>query len=184
MDRKEAIRNYAWRSLHAQVQQWYCSRQLAVIEMPVSNIDKTFGTDHCVPRVSTLVVKLRYEADVAFILLLMPATLRANLTSICKTYRASTVWMATLGEVHHLTRSVSGCVPPFGSLFQLPVVIDARLRHAPEIFAPSSQPGHAIRVPMPDFAVSEHPEFIDMIRRPALTAAHRSDSSPFMKLTA
>lgn len=175
MDRKEVIRNYAWRTLHARVHQWYLARHIEMVEAPVADIDRSFGMEHCVLRVSTLVVKLRYEREVAFIVLLAPATLRVNLTSLCKTYRASTAWMATLGEVHHLTRSVPGCVPAFGSLFSLPVIIDARLHRAPELFAPSGQPGFAVRVPMPEFIASENPEFIDTIRRSTFAAADRFD---------
>lgn len=177
MDRKEVIRNYAWRSLHARVRQWYESRRVPIVEAPVANIEKGFGMEHCIPRVSTHLVKLRYEREVAFVLLLAPATLRVSLTSICKTYRASTAWMATLGEVHHLTRSVPGCVPAFGSLFDLPVTIDARLRHAPELFAPSGQPGFAVRIPMLEFIASENPQFIDMMRRSTFAAANPFDQS-------
>lgn len=181
MDRKEAIRNYNWRPLHARVEGWYASRRLEFLEAPVSAIESGFGVTHCIPRASTLLIKLRYESRAAFFLLMIPATLRANLTVMCKTYHACSAWMATLGEVHHLTRSVSGCVPPIGSLFGLPVVIDARLRGLPEVFAPSGQPGYALRLPMAQFATSEKPQFLDNIHRAVY--AHAAPSAGELALT-
>ncbi len=164
MNRNQAIRNYDWRSLHLRVRQWYDARNLRFEEEPVVDIDRNFGVKYFVPRTSTLVVKLRHDAETTFAIVVTPATLRADLTSIRKMYRASTAWMATVGEIQYLTHSVPGCVPAFGSLFGLSVVVDARLRDVPEIFTASGRPGFAVRVPMCVYTASENPQLFGSCR--------------------
>lgn len=166
MNRSQAIRNYDWRSLQLRVRQWFDARNLRFVEEPVANIDRNFGIKYCGLRTSTLLVKLRHDAETSFVIAVTPTTLRTDITSIRKMYHASTAWIATMGEVQHLTRSVPGCVPAFGSLFGLPVVIDARLRDASEIFTASGRPGFAVRVPMCVFTTSESPQLLGLRRKP------------------
>lgn len=164
MQRNQAVRDYDWHSMQARVRLWYESRRLTFVEAPIANIDTTFGLAHSVPRTSTLLVKLRHGADATFVMVLTPVAFRADLTSIRKMFRASTAWMASFGEVCHHTRAVPGCVPAFGSLFHLPLVVDAQLNHASTIFAASGRPGFAVRVPMREYVRSENPLFVDVTR--------------------
>lgn len=166
MNRSQAIRNYDWRALQLRVRHWYDARNLRFVEEPVADIDRNFGIKYCVLRTSTLLVKLRHGPDTTFVIAVTPTPLRTDLTSIRKMYHASTAWIATLGEIQHLTRSVPGCVPAFGSLFGLPVVVDARLRDAPEIFTASGRPGFAVRVPMCVYNTSENPQLLGLSRKP------------------
>ncbi|MEO7043500.1 MAG: YbaK/EbsC family protein [Gemmatimonadaceae bacterium] len=166
MNRSQAIRNYDWRTLHLRVRQWYDARNLRFVEEPVADIDRNFGIKYFVLRTSALLVKLRHDAETTFVIAVTPTTLRTDLTSIRKLYHASTGWIATIGEVQHLTRSVPGCVPAFGSLFGLPVVVDARLRDASEIFTASGRPGFAVRVPMCVYISSENPQLIGLRCKP------------------
>ncbi|MDQ2890311.1 MAG: YbaK/EbsC family protein [Gemmatimonadota bacterium] len=166
MNRSQAIRNYDWRALQVRVRQWYDARNLRFVEEPVADIDRNFGIKYSVVRTSTLLIKLRHGAGTTFVIAVTPTTLRTDLTAIRKMYHASTAWIATLGEIQHLTRSVPGCVPAFGSLFGLPVVVDARLRDAPEIFTASGRPGFAVRVPMCVYSTSENPRLLDLRRAP------------------
>jgi prolyl-tRNA editing enzyme YbaK/EbsC (Cys-tRNA(Pro) deacylase) len=164
VNRRHALRNYDWRTLHHRVRKWYDTRRLRFVEEPVANIRRDSGTRYCVPLTSTLVVKLRHDAAATFVIVVIPATSRVDLTLIRKTFGASTAWIATMGEVHHLTRSVPGCVPAFGSLFGLPVVVDARLREESELFTASGRPGFAVRVPMCVYTTSENPQLLGLCR--------------------
>lgn len=155
------MRDYRWQSLRGQVQLWYERQRLTVLELPALDIDATSGSSHTVPRASTLLVKLRYEDRISFGIVVTPARSRANLTAIRKACCASTAWVSTVGEVQAMTRSVPGCVPAFGSIFGLPVMLDARLTAAPEIFAPSGRPGYAVLVPVDYFMRLERPLVID-----------------------
>ncbi len=164
MNRHQALRNYDWRSLQLRVRKWYDVRGLRFAEEPVANIARDSDVKYRVPLTSTLVVKLRHDAATTFVIVVIPAALRADLTLIRKMFGASTAWIATMGEVQHLTRSVPGCVPAFGSLFGLPVVVDARLREAPELFTASGRPGFAVRVPMWLYTISENPQLLGLCR--------------------
>ena len=164
MQRNEAVRDYDWHSMQARVRLWYESRRLAFMEAPIANIDTTFGVTHRLPRTSTLLVKLRHGANTTFVVVLTPAAVRADLTSIRKMFGASTAWMASFAEVCHHTGAVPGCVPAFGSLFHLPLIVDAQLRHTSTIFTASGRPGFAVRVPMREYMRSENPLIVDVTR--------------------
>lgn len=165
MHRTNVLRHYHWRPLCTAVRSWYEQQQLAMLELPVSDVDRTFGNLPSALRAGTLLIKLRSQTSTAFILFVTPAGTRANLTAIRKTLGASTAWLSTIGEVQSLTRSVPGCVPPFGSMFSLPVLLDAQLLDCTELFAPSGRPGYAIRIPVDAFIRAERPQVIDVDRR-------------------
>ncbi len=164
MHRATAMRQYRWQPIRDQVQSWYERQRLAILELPALEIDVMFGATNPVPRVSTLLIKLRYESRVEFVLVIVPAKTRANLTAIRKMFGASTAWLSTMGEVRSLTQSMPGCVPAFGSLLGVPVVLDAQLSRGAVMFAPSGRPGHAVCVPVNEFMLVERPRLIDFAR--------------------
>ncbi|MEO7043040.1 MAG: YbaK/EbsC family protein [Gemmatimonadaceae bacterium] len=161
MHRATAMRNYRWKPIREQVKLWYERQQLALLELPAVQLAATFGATTAVAHARTLIIKLRYQTRVEFILCISPMEKRANLTNIRKEFGASTAWIATMGEVVSRTQSLPGCVPAFGSLFGLPVVIDVSLLKDPFMFAPSGRPGHAVCIPLNAFVGIERPRLLD-----------------------
>lgn len=170
MDRAEAVRNYDWRSMQARVRKWFSSRELPWVEAATANVEKSFGVEHFAPRVSTLLIRLEYDSDVRFVILLTPAGIRAELTAVRKMQGASDGRIATAAEIRDSTASIAGCVPPFASLFELPVLIDPRLRHSPALFAPSGRPAFSVCVPMVEFIAAERAQIVGPRRTPAVPA--------------
>lgn len=148
-------RRYEWKPIAEAVRRWIKDRGCGCVELPVETVDAEFGTDHMTPRGSTLVVNASYAGGTRYFLLLKPANARADMSSVRHALGADAARAASLGEVHRSTRCRPGCVPPIGSLFELPLLIDARLARASELFVPSGQPGFTTLVRTRDLVRTE-----------------------------
>ncbi len=150
---------YNWRPVLTAVRNWVSDHGRGCVELPLETVDDEFGITHFAPRGGTLVVKARdagsRSVNERFVLLLKPANARADMRSVRNAAGAESARAASLGEVYRATRCRPGCVPPLGSLFDLPVLIDARIAHAAEIFVPSGQPGFVILIRTRDLIRTE-----------------------------
>lgn len=154
------LKRYDWRPIAAAVRRWIKDRGCGCVELPVDTVDSEFGTQHFVPRASTLVMNTSTNDEVKFVLLLKPANARVDIRSVREAIGADAARAASLGEVHRYTRCRPGCVPPIGSLFELPVFIDARLAGAPELFVPSGQPGYSTLIRTRDLVRTEAAQIV------------------------
>lgn len=150
---------YNWRPVVTAVRNWVKDHGCGCLELPLETVDNEFGITHFAPRAGTLVVKAgdlgSNSRDEKFVLFLKPAHARADMRSVRNAAGAASARAASLGEVFVATRCRPGCVPPLGSLFDLPVLIDARLADTAEVFVPSGQPGFAILIRTRDLIRTE-----------------------------
>jgi Ala-tRNA(Pro) deacylase len=150
---------YNWRPVVAAVRNWVTMHGCGCVELPLETVDEEFGRTHFAPRAGTLVIRARDSGCDSepgkFVLLLKPAHARVDMRAVRNAAGAESARAASLGEVHLATRCRPGCVPPLGSLFDLPVLIDARIAEAAEIFVPSGQPGFVIMIRTRDLLRTE-----------------------------
>ncbi len=157
----DALRGrYDWKPIAQAVRGWIKASGCGCVELPVETVDAEFGTDHMTPRGNTLVVSASYSDGTRYFLLLKPANTRADMSSVRRALGADAARAASTGEVHHSTRCRPGCVPPMGSLFELPLLIDSRLAGSSELFVPSGQPGFATLVRTRDLVRAESAQIV------------------------
>lgn len=152
---------YDWKPIAGAARQWLRDRGCGYVELRVDTVDAEFGTNHFSPRAGTLLLNAQYGEAASFYLLLKPAVARAAMASIRRAIGADAARVASLAEVHGATQCRPGCLPPIGSLFDLPLLIDSRLADVPEIFVPSGRPGFAMLVRTRDLLRTEAARIID-----------------------
>ncbi|MDQ2890466.1 MAG: YbaK/EbsC family protein [Gemmatimonadota bacterium] len=149
-------KRYDWRPVAAAVRRWQADQGRGTIELRIGTVDTEFGTVHHAPRASTLVVRASFGLKSNFFVLLKPAVARANLPTMRRTLGADSARVASLAEVHLMTRCRPGCVPPIATLFDLSLLVDSRLADAEAVFVPSGQPGYATLIRMRDLLRAEN----------------------------
>lgn len=154
--------DWRWKSVNQQVRRWFLSQDLPFSEYETKTADAQFGPPYSVPRVVSLLVKLCTGTCTDYVLVVTPAGHRIHLTEVRKEFSAESAWIAQPRAVASLTRCRVGQVPPFGSLYGMPVVIDARLTQAEAIFAPSGRPGHVVFTPVKRFLECEAPRIVSL----------------------
>ena len=93
-----------------------------------------------------------------YVLAVLPATHRVDLERARQDLGEDQIGLATEGEMERLFPDCErGALPPFGSLYQLPTVVDESLAEDEEIVFDGSNHEEAIRMKYRDFEAVEHP---------------------------
>ena len=93
-----------------------------------------------------------------YALAVLPATHRVDLEQAGRDLGAERVELADEDEVSRLFPDCErGAVPPFGSLYELPTLVDASLTHDEQIVFEAQNHHEAIRMKYQDYEALEHP---------------------------
>lgn len=98
------------------------------------------------------------RTDHGHVLAVLPATHQVDLELLRQELGEEHAWLATEGEIETVfTDCERGAMPPFGSLYDLPTVVDETLADDDEIVFESASHQEAIRMRYADFLAAEHP---------------------------
>jgi Ala-tRNA(Pro) deacylase len=93
-----------------------------------------------------------------YVLTVLPATHRVDLDRLRQELSEDQVGLATEDEIQRLFPDCErGTMPPFGSLYRLPTVVDESLTRDEEIVFEGQDHEEAIRMTYRDFEAVEHP---------------------------
>jgi Ala-tRNA(Pro) deacylase len=116
----------------------------------------------------TMVAKtVFFWCDDQLILGVVPANRHVNLHQIKRQTRAASVRLATEREISERVSTLQlGSIPPFGSLFALPVMVDKALLESDVIEMPAGLPTEALKLRLKDYLRAEAPDVLSLTRRP------------------
>lgn len=100
------------------------------------------------------------QADKEFIMLVLPADLKADLEAIQKNKEYKKLVMASKESVKAKTGLEVGCIPPFGSLLGLKTFVDSRLSENNEIAFNTGRHDRSVKMSYADFVKLEKPEVL------------------------
>lgn len=100
------------------------------------------------------------QADKEFIMLVLPADLKADLEKLQKTKEYKKLAMASKESVKAKTDLEVGCIPPFGSLLGLKTIVDSRLSENKEIAFNAGRHDRSIKMDYEDYLHTENPEVV------------------------
>lgn len=101
-----------------------------------------------------------------FILAVLPATHRVDFQRMSRELDDDEVQMANEYEMDHLFPDCErGAIPPFGSLYQLPTIVDETLAEDDRIVFESQNHDEAFRMAYRDYEAVEHPRHGHFARR-------------------
>ncbi len=130
----------------------YTARQLAAAEQV---------TEDQVAKVVFLV------CDETLVMAVLPADRHVNLHQVRQSLPAESARLATEREIaRHIDSLELGAIPPFGSLFGLPVLMDQSLQGKVTIEVPAGQHTDSIRIRMKDFLREEAPQVLTLSKAP------------------
>lgn len=93
-----------------------------------------------------------------FVLAVLPATHRIDLTRLQSDFQASDLRLATEAELERVFHDCElGAIPPFGMLYGVPTVVDASLAQAEEILVESNCRHVSVLLAFRDFMATEKP---------------------------
>lgn len=104
------------------------------------------------------------KAGRSFCLLVMPAGLKLSTKAVRYALKIQRLRFATEAELMDLTGLTPGCVPPFGSLFDLPTYCDEKLASNPRVFFSAGSHTVSIGMSFEDFARIEGPTRIQIAK--------------------
>ena len=92
------------------------------------------------------------------VLAVLPATHQVDLDQLRRDLKEEKADLATEGEMEQLFPDCErGAIPPFGSLYQVPTVVDESLAQDDEIVFEGQTHDEAIRMRFRDYEAVEHP---------------------------
>jgi Ala-tRNA(Pro) deacylase len=101
-----------------------------------------------------------------FVLAVVPATHRVDLERLREYLGEDRLDLASEAEMEKVFPDCEkGAMPPFGSLYQVPTVVDERLAADDEIVFEAHNHEEAIRMAYDDFEELEHPRHGRFVRR-------------------
>lgn len=103
------------------------------------------------------------QADKEFILLVLPADLKADLDKLQKLKGYKKLVMASKESVKSKTGLEVGCIPPFGSLLGLKTLVDSRLSENIEIAFNAGRHDRSIKMSYEGYLKFESPEVVNFI---------------------
>jgi Ala-tRNA(Pro) deacylase len=111
-----------------------------------------------------------------YALAVLPATHRVDLDRARADLGEERVEMASEDEIERLFPDCErGAMPPFGSLYQVPTIVDATLAADEQIVFEGQTHEDAIRMAYQDFEAIEHPRHGHFARRDAMTREKGDD---------
>lgn len=100
---------------------------------------------------------LLIRADSALYLVLLRASDRLNLVKLSRTLKAKKVTIAKESDMVKTMKVKPGALTPFGTLHQLPVVMEQKLATVRTALFGSGSFEHSVRMKLRDFLKLEHP---------------------------
>lgn len=130
----------------------YTARQMAEVErMPDDSVCKT----------------VFFHADDQMVMGVLPVNRNLNLHLVRSQMGCSQARLATEREIaQHVNTLQLGAIPPFGSLFGLPVVMDKALMGCDTIDMPGGIQTQSIHMPLADYLREEAPQIKELSRKP------------------
>ncbi len=101
------------------------------------------------------------QADKEFVMLVLPADLKADLDIFKKAKSFKKLVMASKESVKAKTGLEVGCIPPFGSLLGLKTFVDSRLSENDEIAFNAGRHDKSVKMNYKDYIKAENPEVIN-----------------------
>lgn len=101
------------------------------------------------------------QADKEFVMLVLPADLKADLDIFKKAKSFKKIVMASKESVKAKTGLEVGCIPPFGSLLGLKTFVDSRLSENDEIAFNAGRHDKSVKMNYKDYIKAENPEVIN-----------------------
>jgi Ala-tRNA(Pro) deacylase len=106
------------------------------------------------------------RTDQGYVLAVLPATHQIDLTQMRQELGANSVEMATEAEMDRLFPDCErGAIPPFGSMYNLPTLVDESLAEDESITFEAQNHEEALRIAYRDFQEMEHPRMGHFARR-------------------
>ena len=107
-----------------------------------------------------------FWCDGQMVMGVIPANRHLNLHETARSMGAQDVRLATESEIAQRISTLQlGSIPPFGSLFGLPVVMDRALMDCETIEAPGGISTEALKMSLQDYMRAEAPEVLTLTRR-------------------
>jgi len=107
------------------------------------------------------------RADGRFLMAVLPATRRIDLDQLKHAIGVSVIRLATEAEFAELFPECEvGAMPPFGNLYQIPVVVDESLKRDKEIVFNAGTHTETIRMAFGEFADLVRPMFASFTEKP------------------
>lgn len=123
---------------------------------PVYTANRTAQVLHVPGKEMAKTILLR--SDRGYVLAVVPATHRIDLEEIRKKLDLQDVEMAGEGEMDRLFPDCEvGAIPPFGSIYHLPTLVDESLAQDEKIVFEAQSHEEAIRMSYRDYEEIEHP---------------------------
>jgi Ala-tRNA(Pro) deacylase len=98
------------------------------------------------------------RAGDGYVLAVLPATHRIDLEQLRQDFDGEEIGLATEADMERLFPDCErGAMPPFGSLYELPTLVDESLAEDDEIVFEAQDHEDAIRMRYRDFEAIEHP---------------------------
>lgn len=106
-------------------------------------------------------------ADDRMVMLVLPASNRVDFNRLSKALKADEVRLADEAELSAAFPDCEvGAMPPFGSLYNLPMYVDERLAEDKEIVFPVGTHTETMRLKYTDYEQVVHPTLIEFARPP------------------
>jgi len=112
-------------------------------------------------------------ADGNMVMLVLPASHRADLTKAAAALDARDVWLADEQEFAKIFPDCEiGAMPPLGNLYGVPVYVDRTLAEDETIVFQSGTHTDTISMAYADYARLVKPQIVDVVREARVLAAH------------
>lgn len=116
----------------------------------------------------TMVAKVVFFfCDTQLVMGVLPADRHLNLHLARRGLKARRIRLATENEIaRHISTLQLGSIPPFGSMFGLPVVMDAPLAANDTIEVPAGMQTESLKLPLRDYLREEAPQILPLSKHP------------------
>lgn len=112
-------------------------------------------------------------ADGTMVMLVLPASYRADLTKVAAALDAKDVWLADEHEFATIFPDCElGAMPPFGNLYGIRVYVDRTLAEDETIVFQAGTHTDTISMAYADYARLVKPQIVDVVREVRAPAAH------------
>jgi Ala-tRNA(Pro) deacylase len=112
-------------------------------------------------------------ANANMVMLVLPASHRADLTKVAAALGAKDAWLADEHEFAEIFPDCEiGAMPPFGNLYSVPVFVDRTLTEDETIVFQAGTHTDTIRMAYADYARLVKPQIVDVVREARAVAGH------------
>jgi Ala-tRNA(Pro) deacylase len=105
---------------------------------------------------------LLVRVDAGYVLCIMPADRKLDSKQVKKLLKVKSIRFATKEELLEITGLEPGAVPPFGSLFNVPTLVDPALKEQPFINFNAGDHAKSIRLAIDNYLKAEEPRLVEL----------------------